>query len=303
MKKTWSILAAVVTAFSLTGCQTCETIEPGHVGILVKLDGSQKGVQDYPIMTGRIYYNSYTEKLYIYPTYMQNYNWTSNPHEGKPVDESMDFNSVEGASFNTDVSISYSFIPEKVPHFFVEYRLGPETIQETVMRSLVRKELNDQAGKMKMMEIYGKKQELLDGVVKVLNDKLTPKGIRIDSLGFTGKLRADSKVTDAINLVIAASQNALQAEQKIRQSKAEADQKIETARGEAESKLLQAKAESESILLKAKSQSEANRLQAQSLSESLLKWNALQRWDGKLPQITGTGAMPFIQFAQEKAEK
>lgn len=298
-----SIVGIIGISATLTGCQSCEVVEPGHVGILVKLDGSQKGVQDYPVQVGRVYYSSYSERLYIYPTFMQNYVWTANKAEGKAEDESMTFNSMEGASFTGDVSISYAFIPEKVPHFFVEYKMGPDHIQDVLMRSLVRNELNAEAAAMKTMEVFAKKHVIMDNVKKTLNDKLNPKGIRVDSLGFVGSIHPDPKVTEAINLVIAASQNALQAEQRIRQSKAEADQKIETARGEAESTMLKAKADSDSILLRAKSQAEANKLQAMSLNANLIQWNALQKWDGRLPQMTGGGALPFIQFTPEKADK
>ena len=41
-------------------------------------------------------------------------------------------------------------------------------------------------------------------------------------------------------------------------------------------------------------QAEANRVLAQSLTPDLIRYQQLQRWDGKLPVFTGGGATPLI---------
>lgn len=43
------------------------------------------------------------------------------------------------------------------------------------------------------------------------------------------------------------------------------------------------------------SQSESQRLQQQSLSDLYIQNKAIEKWDGKLPQFSGTSALPFIQ--------
>ena len=50
------LMAAIAGAsFFATGC--AKTIPPGHVGIVVNQYGSQKGVADFPLKTGRVWYN------------------------------------------------------------------------------------------------------------------------------------------------------------------------------------------------------------------------------------------------------
>jgi regulator of protease activity HflC (stomatin/prohibitin superfamily) len=122
-------------------------------------------------------------------------------------------------------------------------------------------------------------------------------------ISFVGALRVDPKVEQSINAVIEASQRAIEAQNKIVQAKAEADQKIETARGAAESRILESDAEAKAILSRAKAQAEANRLQAESLNSNLLQFNALQKWDGHLPQYTGGGPLPFVQLSQPTQPK
>lgn len=295
------VVGLLVLIISTSGC---ETIQPGYVGIKVNLWGDQKGVDQSPLLTGRVTYNPITEHIYTFPTFMQNAIWSQNAHEGNARDESITFNSVEGSVINADIALAYAFVSDRVPHLFVEFRQDAETITHGYLRSQVRDSFSRHASTMQVTDIFGqKKQELLTAVKDDLNKVIGPKGFKFDMISFVGALRVDKKVEESINAVIAASQRAIEAKNKVLQSKAEADQQIEKARGEAESKVLQADAEAKSILAKAKAQAEANRLQAQSLNANLIQWNALQKWDGKLPQMTGGGAIPFIQIEGPKPEK
>lgn len=55
--------------FSTTSCS--ERVDAGSEGILVNLYGSEKGVDDVSLVTGRVWYNPFTEEVYEYPTYVQ----------------------------------------------------------------------------------------------------------------------------------------------------------------------------------------------------------------------------------------
>src|ERR1700683_2779748 len=78
------------------GCSTTTRVDAGHVGILVKLAGSDRGVQDMPVVTGWVFYNPISEQIILFPTSVQNIVWSANPHEGRPIDESITFSSNEG---------------------------------------------------------------------------------------------------------------------------------------------------------------------------------------------------------------
>lgn len=265
----------------------CDVIEPGHVGIRVSLYGSNSGVQDLTIRTGAVIYNRFTEKIYEFPTYMQNAVWTKAADEGSPTDESVTFNSSEGAMVNTDIALSYQMEPSKIPEIFVNLRQDADYITHTYMRGKARDALNRLSSEVKVTEIFGSgKQKLLLDTKQELDRELGHLGFKIDMIAFIGQMRVDPKVEESINMTISASQKAIEAQNKVLQSKAEADQKIEDARGEAES-----------ITLVAKAKADANRLLTESLSPSLLHYEALQRWDGILPKVTGE-AIPFIQIEQ-----
>jgi len=57
----------------------------------------------------------------------------------------------------------------------------------------------------------------------------------------------------------------------------------------------EASAEAQSTINRARGEAEANRLKQQSLSNELLELRAIEKWDGKLPQVT-SGATPFINL-------
>jgi len=49
-------------------------------------------------------------------------------------------------------------------------------------------------------------------------------------------------------------------------------------------------------VIKAEAQADANQILNASLTTNLIQYEALQKWNGVLPQVTGTGAMPFVQL-------
>ena len=47
------------------------------------------------MLTGRVIYNPWTEKIYDFPTFLQYRSWVQNPNEGRSVDESITFVSLD----------------------------------------------------------------------------------------------------------------------------------------------------------------------------------------------------------------
>jgi len=278
-------ISMLLLAISVTALIGCKRVPPGYVGIKINMYGSQKGVDDFPLQTGRVWYNLVTEEVYSFPTFMQHAVWTADKHENSKVDESVTFNSVEGAVINADVAASYQIEGEKVPLIFVELRQDSKYITDTYIRSKVRDAFSRHASKMKVVDIFGeRKQELLLDVREDLQTELGPKGFKFDMISFVGGLRVDKQVEQSISLTIQATQRAIEAQNKVLQSKAEADQLIEEARGKAES-----------ILLQARAKAEANETLTKSLSPELIQYEALQRWDGVMPRVTGE-SVPFINI-------
>lgn len=68
MRKVFLFASALMLSLSFT---SCERIDAGCEGILVNLYGSERGVDDVSMVTGRVFYNPATQEVYEYPTYVQ----------------------------------------------------------------------------------------------------------------------------------------------------------------------------------------------------------------------------------------
>lgn len=297
MKNMKNIVIAFISmlAMLVTGCNR---IEPGYAGIKVNQAGSAKGVEEYPIQTGWVFYNPLTEKVYEYPTFQQNVIWTHDVREGSPLNEEISFNCKGGAAITADVSMSGKFKTEKIPFVFVKFRAEPNIIAHGYLRNEVRDALQRVAATYDPMDIIGEKRgEFLDLVKKEVEHR-TGEWWAVDYITFANKLRMDDRIEKSINNIIEQKQQTAASELKVKQKKAEADQKVAEAEGEARSKKAIAEGEAQAILLKAEAQSKANRVLAESLTPVLVQYAAVEKWNGQLSQF-GSGAtpIPFINIA------
>lgn len=277
----WKKIAGV--ALVGVSLAACSTVPAGHVGVKVYLLGGSKGVDSEELGVGR-YWIGMNEQLYIFPTYMQNYTWTKAPDATGNEDESISFQTVEGMTANADVGISYQLDPTKINKIFQTYRRGVDEITDTFLRNMVRDSLVKQASTKPIEYIYGAgKADLMAAVQADVQKQTQDIGIKIDKIYWIGEIRLPQTVIDSINAKNAATQMAQQRQNEVAQARAEAEKKVAEARGEADS-----------ILLKAKAQAEANRELSSSITSDLVQYRALEKWDGVLPRMTGSSAIPFI---------
>ena len=268
MKKYLAIILAVFGLGLITGCNR---IEPGYVGIKVNQAGSAKGVEDYPVQTGWVFYNFLTEKVYEYPVFQQNVTWTKDG----PVNEEISFNCKGGSGINADVSMSGKFKEEKIPYIFVKFRKTPDEIAHGYLRNEVRDSLSRIASTYDPMDILGdKRAEFLDAVKKELDTRIAD-WWEIDYITFANKLRMDPRIEASINSIIEQKQKTQQSELQVQQFRAEAEQQVAKARGEADSNKARAEGEASAILTKATAQAQANQLQWMVQVSYLLRFPSL----------------------------
>ena len=270
-------IAAVIALWMLTFCY--KVVAPGHVGIVVKQSGSDRGVQDFPIQSGRVWFNPVNEVVLTYPTYVQRAIWTANTREGLPMNDEISFQSSEGLRFNADVNVSYQLTAQQVPKFYVKFRSDDlSAFTHGFFRDAVRNAFKVSIA-YRAEDINGAKQtELIDRVLEQLRQAMQPYGVDVLQLGFAAPPRPPESVKAAIESKIAAAQHAERAENEKRQAIAEAAKTVEIARGQAQ----------------------ANELLTRSLSPQLMQWKQLEileeKWNGQFPQVLGNNAMPLLQM-------
>lgn len=296
-----ALLAAAAVAIVYLGCAATTRVDAGHVGIRVKLAGSDRGVQDMPIVTGWVFYNPLTEQIVIFPTSVQNVVWTQSPHEGKAYDESITFSSEEGVNVNADIGLSFHIDPSLAPRLYARFRLNDlQKLADGYMHNTVREAFNDVGSKLPVQDIYGAgKSKMLSDVTQKCRDVFSKDGIIIDQLTINGTLRLPQNVMDAINRAMEATQNAIQSRNKVAQVQAEAEQAITQAHGAAEAARQRAQGDADALLIKARAEAQANEIIRLSMTPAVLQYRALEHWDGKLPQYNA-GALPLLTFDASK---
>lgn len=107
-----------------------------------------------------------------------------------------------------------------------------------------------------------------DGLVEGLNEKLNDSGLYVTDVNII-----DFDFSDAFIQAI--------------EEKQVAQQKLLTAETEKQTAIAKAEAEAETIKIKAEAEAEANRVLSESITSNVIEYNKIEKWDGKLPQVTG----------------
>lgn len=270
MKKLLGVLIALTI---LSGCR--DAVEPGYVGVKVYMLGGSKGVDHEVLGVGK-YWIGINEKLYLFPTFQQNVTWTKSINEGKKEDESITFQTKEGMGVGADIGVSYSINPDKVSNLFQKYRKGIDEITEIFLRNTVRNAFATVSSSMSVEDVYGeKKPELMRLTEEKVRKEVSEIGIVIDRIYLIGELRLPKQVTDSLNAKIQATQDAMKTRNEVESAKAQAEKDIAIAEGVAK----------------------ANQIKASSISDMLIRWETVQKWDGKLPTVSGgASVIPMVDL-------
>jgi regulator of protease activity HflC (stomatin/prohibitin superfamily) len=270
-------------------------IEAGHVGVEINLAGKQRGASEIPVRTGWVVYSPLSTQIIEFPTYVQTVKWTKDTNEGHPINEEMGFNSKEGMEIFVDVSLSYAIEPEKVPDFYVKYRVSDmDTFTHGILRDVVRNSLNEVASTYVVEDIYGeKKAEFLRKVQSQIEQKMTPVGVSVQQFGFIGAPRVPAVIATAITAKAQAIQQAERARNELATTQAEAAKKIAEAEGDAKS-----------LVTRAQGEADANRIRQNSLTPQLLELRRIEnsralidKWNGQLPTVeAGQGSGMILQL-------
>ena len=225
----------ILFAISVMSLQACglRKVDYGSVGVVVNLAGDDRGVGNDTYSPGYVLINPFFNDLYEFPTTLQSRVWTSSPHEGKSVDESISFASMESAQCTANVYIAYQFDRSMIPYIVRKYKMNADDITDTFVRSVVRAEFSEAGGNMKAIDIAGAGTTRLTNTVKDnLNKKLNREGIYFREVNIVGKPKLPSNIQASIDTAIAATQEAIAAENRKRITQAEADQAVIKALGE-----------------------------------------------------------------------
>ncbi len=245
---TWSITFILILVFSITAMQSCTRIDAGHEGILVKLYGTDKGVQDVSLVTGRVWYNPFTEEVFQFPTFVQTVDYNA-----------FTVNAKDGSVFTVDPTISFRVISGESPRIFAKYRKDIEQITTTTLYNYTRDAFRIQFNQYSTDSIISNRQSFEDKVQIALDNALRKEGFELEQM--TSGLQYPEVIVQAVNLKNKAVQQAMQVENELKVAEAQARKKIVEAEAEAK----------------------ANELRQRTLTPLLIQQQFIEKWNGSTP--------------------
>lgn len=264
------IAGLVVLMFSLT---CCTVVDNSEVGIkFKKFSLTEQGKLVATPVTGFTFYNPITTAVYTYPVYIQRVDYSP-----------FSVTTRDAATFSMDPLLAYQLDRSKATEVFAKYRRPLRDIESGYMRTCIYDAYRITANNYTSDELMASRARFEAEVREMLDRSLGSEGFIISE--FTSQITPPQSLSAAIEAKNQAIQEALKAENLIKQ--AEANAKIAIAQAEGEAKALKIKADGEAYY---------NRTVAASLNELLVRQDAVEKWDGKLPTYNGAGAIPFLNI-------
>lgn len=231
------------------------TVDTGHRGIKVSFGQ----VEGDPLPEGLYFVNPFTTSIHEINTQVQKWDADSKTYT----------KDVQTADVN--FTLNYKLRQSEVGNV---YRTVGEDWEQKLIGQVVHQDIKDVIAQWDAVDLIANRQKASDSIAALVTADLDKKGIDVTGFFLTG-VTYSPEFNNAVEAKVIAQQNALQAQNKTEQIKQEASQKVISAQAEAESMKIRATA------------LESN--------PKLVEWEAVQKWDGHLPQVSGTNT-PFINF-------
>ena len=146
-------------------------------------------------------------------------------------------------------------------------------------------------------ELVSNREKISGEVLRLLEEQLTfyklaVREVAIEDIDFTDAF------TNAIEAKQVATQKKLQVETEQEQqtlvAEAEAERAKITAQADAEQKLIRAQADADAVKISADAEAYRLEMESKFITDKVIQKETVKKWDGKLPAITGSNAVPLL---------
>ena len=193
----------------------------------------------------------------------------------------------------------------------LNYRINPDNAQvvyqqlgfdygNRVIAPAIQESVKQVTARFNAEELITKRETVKNQIEEQIKARLAPYNVLVDTISIT-EFQFSEQFRRAVEAKVEAQQRALQAQNDLRRIEIEAQQNEAQAVGEQKANIARAEGIRQSNVLQAEGESQAINIIDEQLrsSPTYLEWLKAQRWDGKLPLVTGGGAggtTPFIQI-------
>ncbi|MDR1209258.1 MAG: prohibitin family protein [Clostridiales bacterium] len=184
---------------------------------------------------------------------------------------------------DSTVSVNYRIIKSESANVYKN--IGGD-ITETIVTPAVQECVKAVTAKFTAEELVINRQTVSEQMRELLEAKIRPYGVSVEIFNVVN-FNFSAEFNAAIEAKQTAQQNALKAEQELARVRIDAQQKVE-----------QAKAEADAIRAKADADAYAIEKVQQQLSKEpqYIEYMKIEKWDGRLPYVSGDGLNPIIDL-------
>ena len=245
---------------SIGGVKSCQVVEPGERGVKVRLGEVQPEVFD----EGLHFKWPFVEDIKTLDIKTHKLQHKTNVY-------TKDIQQAEAVC-----AINYNLQPQSVNKLYQEVGQDYET---KIIMPIVEGTIKDIIGKWNAQDLIGNREKAVNEILTKLQQQLKNNYVSVTNFQLTNIDYSDT-FEKAIEEKVTAEQNALKAKNKTVQVEEEARQKIISAEAEAKSTAIRAEALTQ--------------------NKSLVEYEAVQKWDGKLPQYMMGNSVPFVNLNAKK---
>ena len=253
MRKVLSVLAVVVALGSALLGLCYSSVDVGHTGFLVTF--------------GRVSDQTYGEGIHLKPFYSTmvqiDNRIQKNGHDDKPISLTAFTKDTQQVFIN--YTVNYKVNRNNAGKLYKEIGLN---YFQTVLIPIIQESVKIECAKYTADALLENRDQLAKDIEKDIKEKFAMNYIdltatAIEDLGFS------EEYEKAVEAKKVASQQKLQAIEEAEKKKVEADAKAYVIEKEAEA------------------EAKANELKQKTITENLIEYEKVQKWDGKLPAVSG----------------
>lgn len=303
------VLGVIIIIGLIVGFSCAKKVPAGYVGIVYSMNG---GVSDN-VLTQGWHIVSPTKEVVLYSVGIEQSYLTAGEDGDSKKDDSFEVPSSDGKGLKVDLTFTYRYDSDRVTALFTRFKgQSGKEVRDSFIKPNIISWTKEVTAKYPVTDILGDERANLNiALSDYIRDKFDPYGIIIENVSLID-IDADDETRASVQRKVNAQQELelAQIEQKTANVQAQKDKEVALVKAEqdketaliaanqekevasinAEKAKIKAEGEAEAAKIKAEAEAEANKKIAESLTPELIENNKINKWNGTVPAVSGSGA-------------
>lgn len=292
------VLGAMIIIALIVGFSCAKKVPAGYVGIVYSMNG---GVSD-EILTQGWHVVSPTKEVTLYSVGIEQSYLTSGEDGDSKNDDSFEVPSSDGKGLMVDLTFTYRYDAEKVTALFTRFKgQSGREVRDSFIKPNIISWTKEVTAQYPVTEILGNERANLNiALSDYISKKFDPYGIVVENVSLIN-IDADAETRAQVQKKVNAQQElelanierqtaTVQANKDKEVALIAAEQEKEVAEINATKQKIKAEGDAEATRIRAEADADANKKIAESLTEELIEKAKIDKWNGSVPTVSGSGA-------------